>query len=93
MNTLSMYMYITTNNGGSSTVHTSGNIAYSHVHTTNNGGSSTVHTSGNIAYSHVHTTNNGGSRKKIHTTYFPVIKLPLSLVPQPLSLIPFGLQI
>ena len=33
-------------------VHTSGNIAYSHVHT-NNGGSSTVHTSGNIAYGQV----------------------------------------
>ena len=34
-------------------VHTSDNIAYSHVHTTNNGGSSTVHTSGNIAYGQV----------------------------------------
>ena len=34
-------------------VHTSGNIAYSHVHTTNTGGSSTVHTSGNIAYGQV----------------------------------------
>ena len=34
-------------------VHTSDNIAYSHIHTTNNGGSSTVHTSGNIAYGQV----------------------------------------
>ena len=37
-------------------VHTSGNIAYGHIHTTNNGGSSTVHTSGNIDYGQVNTS-------------------------------------